>query len=232
MKTIIFLVLAVFAPILIVTASDTNSPDSKAFQFTNSDRGYSSTNVTGLVSFFPDLKLADISRMAATNGVNSDLIIADNSNVSLRPPYCVVSVYNHGIDVLGCLRMPATNLCRIALVDAEGHDVPKTSLGRMYGSPLSQEQVDNFFQNWRNAHERIVIRLIPNGIPRFADQRSDICYFSIRDAFEITKPGDYGLHVQLRLVQVGRDSSRKLHYPITWLPGIVAKVHITAEDLK
>jgi len=53
-----------------------------------------------------------------------------------------------------------------------------------------------------------------------------ICCFSVSEAFAITASGEYELHLQMRLVQIGKDRFGTAHYPVTWLPEAVIKVQI------
>lgn len=241
MKTIIFILLTIFAPFVSVTAADTNSMKvASILVFTNNTDSAGSAE-TNLVSFFPAVQLLNINEMLKTNGVECWLefpggsFIEKNSNAipskALLIPVCFVTVFNHSTDFIGCLRMPATNLCRIVLLDKQGDRVKKTPLGMTYGLPLSEEQIDWWFNHWNTTHQSILIRIIPNGILKYFNADTEICRFSLKDAFDIKEPGEYELHLQLRLIQVGIDSSGKLHYPVTWLPEVAIKVHITQEDL-
>jgi hypothetical protein len=132
---------------------------------------------------------------------------------------------------LAVLRLPAAQLCRIALIDARGEQVKKTSLGMTFGLPLSQEQIDWSRHHWSNSHQSIFLKVTPNGVPESADVPTEICNFSVKDAFDIEEAGEYELHLQMRLVQIGTDSSGKFHYPVTWLPEVVAKIQIQPEDI-
>jgi len=42
----------------------------------------------------------------------------------------------------------------------------------------------------------------------------------------ITEPGEYELYLQMRLVQIGKDKSGQIYYPITWLPEVTTKIQI------
>ena len=135
-----------------------------------------------------------------------------------------------GPTMTGCLRMPATNLLRITLLDTHGHEIKKTEAGEIYGLPLSQDQIETWRRHWNNPHERMLITLFPNGIPQY-DLPTEICNFCIKDVFEIKEAGEYELHLQLRLVQVGIDRFGNVHYPVTWLPEVVVKVQVRSEDI-
>jgi hypothetical protein len=189
----------------------------------------------GLVSFFPDVHLSSINEMLKTNGVGCLISVKDvpfeyDSNTKppkvLAPPVCWASVFNHSTDYIGCLNMPATNLCKITLLDKQGHQVQKTKLGEAYGGTLSQEEIEAWHHHWDYPHRRMLIRLLPNGIRKFTDTPTGICFFGIKEAFEIKDAGEYELRVQVRLVQIAKDGSGKLHYLAAWLPEVTAKVDI------
>jgi len=192
---------------------------------------------TNLVSFYDDVQLVDVREMLKTNGLECwanilDPGIAHLVNPLLRPPVCWVYLHNHSTNYIGCLRMPAPYLCRVVLFDEQGRQVKKTKLGETYGRALSQDEIDAWCHNWNNPHERRFIRILAGGIPKIADMRTDICFFDLKAAFEIKNPGNYELHLQMRLIQTGQDSSGKFHYPVTWLSEVVTKIKITPEDVQ
>jgi len=226
---------------LSVLAENTNSLKPKVFLFATNKIEFDAN--TNLVVFGPPYGTnppANFPEMLKTNGLECWLDIFNTPferDSNAKPPtfwpspVCLVSVYNHTVSDMACLRMPAINVCQIALLDKQGHQVKKTALGMKYGLPLPHEQIDWWFNHWDIAHQSFFIKLIPNGIPKFADAYTEICRFSIKEAFEIKEAGEYELHLQLRLVQVGTDSSGKKHYPVTWLPEVAIKVQIRPEDI-
>lgn len=169
---------------------------------------------------------ANFHEMVKTNGLECCLNI-----VSEHPMVCWVYVFNHSTNAMACLLMPTANVCRIALLDQQGHQVKQTVAGMKCGLPLSQEQIGLGFRHWNLPNQSPWLNLYPNGIPKFADVPREICNFSLKDVFEIKKPGDYELHLQMRLIQTDQDSSGKLHYPVTWLPEVVVKVQVDPEDI-
>jgi hypothetical protein len=227
----IFISFTIFILFVSVAAADTNSSGSNVFQHAATSANSSLNGETNLVSYFQDIQLVNVNQMLATNGMNCVLTILDEPDWQGKPPYCLVSIYNHSTNFIGCLRMSEASLCRVALLDRQDHQIQKTSLGKMYGLPLPEDQIEQWQKDWNNRHQSIRIRITPNEIPKYADIPTDICTFSVKDAFEIKEAGEYELHLQMRLVQVGKDSSGKLHYPVTWLPEVAIKVHITQEDL-
>lgn len=236
MKTLIstFIAVTILAAISVFADETWNMPQPAVFVFGTNRVEFAATNLA--LHGLPYESHVNIPEMLKTNGL--DCLVEVTERVPTyggeplsRPPTCYVSVFNHSTNEMACLGMPAINLLRIVLLDKQGHQVKKTSLGMKYGLPLSQEQIYEWRHHWNNRHQSIFIRLTPNGIPQYSDIPTEICNFSIKDAFEITEPGEYELHLQLRLVQVGTDKSGKFYYPVTWLPEVVAKVQIRPEDI-
>ena len=162
---------------------------------------------------------ANFPAMVKTNGLECYLIIIDGD-----PGQCLVDVLNHSTNGMACLRMPETAACRIALLDHEGHKFKKTAAGMKFGLPLSQEQIGLEFRHWSKPRQGTHIDL-------FSDGCTDICEINLKDIFQIKMPGEYELHLQMRLIQKGQDSSGKIYYPVTWLPEVAVKVQISPEDI-
>ena len=214
MKTLISSLIAIaFLETISVSADETNSPQPTVLFFGTNRVEFAATNLT-LLEGRPYESHVNIPEMVKTNGLQCWV------GLSVGRVY----VYNYSTNEFACLRMPAENILRVVLLDKQGHQVKKTKLGEKYGLPLSQEQIDEWPHRSNNPHQSIFIRLTPNGIPKYADDPTEVCSFSIKDAFKITERGEYELHLQLRLVQIGTDSSGKYHYPVTWLPEVVTKV--------
>jgi len=158
---------------------------------------------SNLVTFTPFIPLADMTAIAATNGIECFLNIDDLSpQGGASHAFCMVSVFNHSTNHLGCLDLPATNICRVALLDSQGREVEKTALGRKYGQPLSETAIDRW-RHERHPGRNIFKRMITNGDPNYADMPTTICAFKINDVFNIKASGEYELHVQIWLVQMG-----------------------------
>jgi hypothetical protein len=175
---------------------------------------------TNLVSFSPFAKLASLGQLLKTNGLEC----------SFEPTSGWVYIQNHTTNDTGCLRMPATNLFRIALLDERGRQVEKTPFGSRFGWPLLEPQIDAWLHHGRLLHQSKFVHFLPKGVDKF-DVPTPICTINLKDAFTIRKPGDYQLHLQMRLIQVGKDPSGKLHYLVTWLPEVTAKVAIQLKDI-
>jgi hypothetical protein len=238
MKYLILVFYTIFIFLGSISGQDTNLSKSKYVLFDTNSVGFDGK--TNLVSFFPSVQLLNINEILKTNGLECLINIMNHPfehDSNAKPPtfwpapVCFVSVYNHSTNYMGCLRMPATNLCRIVLLDKQGHQVKKTPFGMMYGWPLSQKQIADWRHSWNTTHLTTLIKIVPNGIPKFVGMDTEVCRFSIKDAFEIKAAGEYELHLQIRLIQVGLDNFGKFYYPITWLPEIVAKVQILPHDI-
>ncbi len=233
MKTLFLGLMALICQLNCVAMGDTLPTNATFFEGKEYPTGNMATNLT---SYFRDVQLVNIDQMLKTNGLKC--LVEISSRVPMRggealakPPVCWVSLINQSTDFIGCLNMPVKNLCRVALLDNRGGEIQKTKLGEIYGKPLTQHEIEVWRNHWTNAHQTIYTRLTANGIKKYADEPSEICSFSIKDLFIIETPGEYELHLQLRLIQVGADSSGKLCYPISWLPEVVAKVQIRQEDV-
>lgn len=176
---------------------------------------------TNLISFSPLAKLMCIGEVLKTNGLVC----------SFEPSSGWVYVQNHTTNDTGCLRMPATNLFRIALLDEQGHQVEKTAFGNKFGLPLSEQQIDAWLHHGRLFHQSKFVHFFPSGVDKY-DVPTAICAFNVNDTFALSKPGDYNLHLQMRLIQVGKDPSGKLHYLVTWLPEVTAPVRVQLKDIR
>lgn len=139
-------------------------------------------------------------------------------------PACLVYVTNATTNRIWWLFMPATNLFNIELFDSQGKSVEKTSLGKMFDLPLTQKRISDWYndKHWQIMRHGRAFEVYPS-------MRIQTRSFSIPEAFEIKEAGEYTLHVQMRLIGNGPDSSG--HFPITWLPEAVAKVQIRPEDI-
>ncbi len=237
MKTlIVILSWLVILPVRIF-AADTNSMRPPVLLLTNETGIAASSfvgNLTPIAEFDPTPVSVD--QIVATNGFNSWLTILREPREivghSASAQFCYVYVYNYTTNYISCLRLPLTELFDIALLDKEGKEVQKTKYGKMFGVPLSQSDINDWYNRWNNHRLSQFIRLFPNGLPEYADTPTDVATFIITDAFDIETPGNYELHLRTRFVQVGRDSSGILHFPVTWLPEVASNVVITPEDIK
>jgi hypothetical protein len=230
------LILSISVSFVMIATAKANGdlPKSQALVFGTNDSGLAVDIETNLVVFGPPYGTnppVNINEMLKTNGLECVVNVPRTIPISGTKPDRGVFVYNHTTNYLAVLRLPAAQLCRIALIDARGEQVKKTSLGMTFGLPLSQEQIDWSRHHWSNSHQSIFLKVIPNGVPESADVPTEICNFSVKDAFDIEEAGEYELHLQMRLVQIGTDSSGKFHYPVTWLPEVVAKIQIQPEDI-
>jgi hypothetical protein len=151
--------------------------------------------------------------------------------VILGPPVCFVSILNKSTNLVECLKMPITNLCVVKLLDDKGKEVAKTAMGEYFGNNPSQKDIQTWFKNWTNRHESSVLRIVPNGTPRFAGRPTDFLQFSLHDLFEVREPGNYELHVSARIIEPGVVLSNSVIYAVTLLPEAVTKVQIRDKDM-
>ena len=165
---------------------------------------------------------------ASSNGLVCGLWITRERFNSAAPiPTCLVLVTNQTTNEFSFayLSMPATNLFSIEMFDSNGKPVVKTPLGKMFGLPLTQKQISDWFND---KHWQIIRHGRAWGIDPLSEEQTRS--FSIPEAFEIKEAGEYTLHVHMRLIGNGPDASGQ--FPITWLPKAVAKVQIRPEDIQ
>jgi len=96
--------------------------------------------------------MANIPQMVATNGLEC----------SMEGGQDWIYLYNHTTNYIICLRMPASNACRIALLDKRGKVVEQTPFGKTFGLPLSQDNVSEWLRHWNTRRQNPLITLIPN----------------------------------------------------------------------
>jgi hypothetical protein len=182
--------------------------------------------------------------VVATNGVEAAIDVFDGrlaydyGRQFFSPPVCVVKVSNHLADTFTCLLLPTSDLCTIALFDDQKQEVEKTVAGKSYGHALSDDLVRQWCDQWMqdqqgDGRQTILFPLrgtlsLTRGAPQMPVQISS---FSLLDVFKITQPGDYELHVQLRLIQSAKDVSGNFHFPVMVLPETVTRIHIGAKEL-
>lgn len=211
---------------------ESHAPDQGVQAFPTNASPRIGTNLISFTSVFPLVK-ADL--MIATNGLDCLVVVTPK----LR---CYVYVDNHTTNLMGCMALAPSNLLRVALFDMGGHEVRKTRYGRMFGLPVADEQINHWrldfarrhyhTYSWSGTGHSWATPVYPSGDQSHELPPMCICSFNVRDVFFIRSPGDYVLHVQMRLVQIAKDSSGNIHYPQTWLHEVVRTVHISAENLK
>ena len=131
MKTIILTLALTILLAGQIFGADTYASRQSNFVFPTNCIDFAVNEGTTLMPFGPPYgtnPIANVPRIVATNGLECLMDI----------PSGWLYLYNHTTNDMACLGMPATNLCRIALLDKQGHQVRKTELGKMYGLPLSQ----------------------------------------------------------------------------------------------
>ena len=165
--------------------------------------------------------MLDLPQIVGTNGLTCLFDVPNES----------VYVFNRTGDVVPCLRMPLRDVCKVVLLDNRGHKVKKTGLGKRYGLRPSQAEIENWRAHWPVAGQSIFLHLVSNQDPWFLNRPTMVCQLNLFDIFDIKRPGDYTLHLQLRLIQAAEDVSGKTYYPLTLLPEVVAYLKIEPKDL-
>lgn len=165
------------------------------------------------------------------------------------PPICFVKITNYSTNskVWG-LRLPLEKLLAIKLTDASGRLVEKTDYGMKFGRPLTQQHLNDWIIPIRmSGHLSAAWFQIPPGT--FGEQ---VGVFSIPKAFKLTQPGQYTLHVRMRLIQshfsdpsgtitqtnifggqyMGSGRTSPTVFQFVWLPETNTEIKIPPKDIK
>jgi hypothetical protein len=178
----------------------------------------------------PDELLAQLIK---TNGLYCDILISRHEYLGETKlvPLCIVSLVNTTTNFIrGCANLPIENLFKTALSDSQGKWVKTTKSGSMFGQTWSQKQIDEW---WKTLSDQRISRRALFIYPKVDNEPmiQQVAYFNITDVFQIEQPGEYTLHLQMRLIRFEYDPHNQHHYSTTWLPEATAKVQIRAEDL-
>jgi hypothetical protein len=130
-------------------------------------------------------------------------------------PTCLLCVYNRLTNTVSCLNLPIEQRCRVNLVDKDGHQVTKTAYGQKFDKPLLDNEINKWLMQHFERRSNPYLRLYANGIPKY-DIPADFGRFAISNIFEIKEPGEYELHVEMRLVQAVNDSSEERGQALDW----------------
>ena len=161
-----------------------------------------------------------------TNGLFCSLDIYRPRGKELTPK-CVVDVVNLTTNVCrGILHLPRETLLQMDLFDANGKPVEKTAAGKQFNL-WTQKQMEEWLK------EQIRIRwsgrsvdIVPTSFLQFAS-------FGVPEIFQLNAPGEYILHLKMQLIEPKWTQSQKLdHLQVTWLPEVVTKIQIQAEDVQ
>lgn len=160
------------------------------------------------------------------------------------PPICYVRLTNSADSTVQGLRLSSEKLFAINLVDTNGQPVKKTEYGKEFGQQLTQEECRKRCGGRRYTGAWFFIPFYPN-----VQHWTDIGWFSLPKAFELTQAGEYTLHLRMRLIQTGvSDSSgtlrtnifnwpylapksKSIYFQSIWLPEVTAKIRIRPEDI-
>ena len=166
---------------------------------------------------------------ASTNGVACEL------SLNYTPPYaekwhaptCVplaVSVTTNSNSHF--LNIPLEGCCQLKLVDSTGHEVPESAAGKKFVF-WSEAQITNWVsQNtFKIKYDDSIFFSLHGG-----GQHQFFPGFSVPESFVVDQPGDYILHVRLRLLRPPiRSATGIFTFDFIWLPEVVATVRIGPE---
>jgi hypothetical protein len=174
--------------------------------------------------FIPFLK-----REVKTNDLSCVLQFTSRDGLtSMHPPVCWVTVLNHTTNNIRGVVGPAPCLFAIELFDSNGKLVEKTSIGKKFGTPLSQEEIKSWWPVQRGVSYRLPIFTSGPNPPLPGIQ---VGTFSVSDAFQVKEAGEYTLHLRMRFIQTKVDISGHAYFPIIWLPEVTTKVQIQPGDI-
>jgi len=184
-----------------------------------------------------------------TNGLSYEVLIYTNSSDvpdllilnHIKPPAPVCWIdgwgtYSNTVKWKAFLWVPPTNLCRLELFDSKGKAVKKTDEGKKFDLPLTQEQIEAWLHSTQAKYggdsyswHLMFMPAHPGGpdIPTAGP-----IVFSLKPLFRINAPGEYTLHLSLRLITSKRDSNGQFYFPMVWMPEVITKVQFMPEDLK
>ena len=186
---------------------------------------YSPTNINLSSLFDHSAKVVNI-ESNNTDRIVCKLWINDGRNVveGQKLPACIVLVANTTTNNYSFDNIPLEGSCEFKMFDSNRVEVPKTEEGRKYVFWSGKQIYDWGFEH---IFDGFYIFKIPGG-----GEHQYFPGFSIPQVFHLTVPGEYTLHVRLRLVDGGRrDESEGIVYSCFFPQEVVAKVHIRAEDI-
>jgi hypothetical protein len=141
-------------------------------------------------------------------------------------PVCYVSLINDTTNnVYGVFRPSPGMLFDVELFDSKSNSMAKTEVGKTYGQPLTQQQLNDWFEKHMDRHGEELQRVPPSMVI------SPFSEFSISEVFLLQKPGEYTLHLRMRLMQHQQDASGHFYFSVMWLPAVVADFHLRPEDI-
>jgi hypothetical protein len=167
-----------------------------------------------------------------TNGLKCELTIRNSRDiVGRQPPVCFVSVL---VTVTNDFRNPCwraydTNYLEIELLDSSGKPVERTARGQNYRHfPTDQQFQDLFKEKYHQSH-RLTVQGFGGAGP--SPGAHGFTVFSIPDIFQLKTPGEYTLHVKMRLlaIDLARPLGEKLK--IIPLPDVTAKIQLESNDI-
>jgi len=140
-------------------------------------------------------------------------------------PVCYAYVVNQTTNFFRTiLNLPREVLYQVELFDSEGKPVEKTPAGKQF-TTWTQNQIEDWLREQLRArwHGKFIMVLPVNYY--------QVGTFGIPEIFQLTRPGEYMLHLRMQLVEAKWDTSEKFHLQTKWLPEVVAKIQIRPDDI-
>jgi len=161
---------------------------------------------------------------APTNGLFCLLQFYHSGGQGLYP-VCDINVVNITTNMYrSFLKLPLEALCQVELFNSDGKAVEKTTEGKSFETWTPEELAD-----W--LHKKLVARARNRFFPVLPFDYALANRFSVPEIFQLKEPGEYELHLKMQLNEAKWDDSGQTYVKTIWLPEVVAKVQIRAEDI-
>jgi hypothetical protein len=187
-------------------------------------------------SYIVDPKLQEmvdsLAKGAATNGMACGLQFDRAFGRELGFSVHVINVTTNF--VRGFIRMPLEGFAKIDLYDSSGKPVKKTKAGnevgwtdsqiRDYHAKLKQKRADSYAK-YGSASRPTATAFFPLWPETIAN------HTAFSELFQLTSPGEYTFHLQMRVAQNQHEKDGKTVLHIYWLPEVVAKIQLLTSDI-
>jgi hypothetical protein len=170
------------------------------------------------------LSIKNLHESGNTNGITFDLQINYDQRLQAgqKVPACVVIAANGTTNNYHFFSIPFEGSCEIKLLDSKGVEIKKTVAGQSFKFWTIKKIYDWELENMYTGFN--IFNIEGGGSHQFSP-------FSISQAFELKTPGEYFLHLRVRLIKGGRDASGALARIFIEPSEIVAKIQIRPEDI-
>jgi hypothetical protein len=108
------------------------------------------------------------------------------------------------------------------LFDPNGNPVKKTALGKTFGNPVVQATLEKAF--WEKGGRIMFSLHHPYPVKLFTVP-------GVSQLFVLKEPGEYTLHVKMRLIKNSGNVSGHPQFQQIWLPEIIVKIETRPEDI-